>query len=63
MYVKIITSDGTQIFPCTRVYDQPSAVVVERAGKPFMTISREDNPKLSVYVLNNEGKTIDAFHR
>ena len=61
MYAKLVTPEGTQVFPCTRIYDQGKRIFIEREGIPTMEIATTEYEWMSIYVLNGSGKTIDSF--
>ena len=63
MYIKIITEEGEQFFPCAEIDNQAGSIVIKRVDQSLMVIEKSEYKRLDVFVLNNEGKTIDAYYK
>lgn len=76
MIVKVVTRgtgyDSDQSYTFTNLYecshfsvdeweDEPLILRIDEAGKLGQISIRLDAPKTEVYIMNNEGKTIDRF--
>ena len=61
MFVKLVYPEGEHLFECDSIkYDANSFIYIERGKKPFVTIHKYDDYKsLCVYIMNDNGKTID----
>ena len=62
MFVRLVAETHNVLFECDRVIETEESLDFWKGDEIFVNLVYADEEKISAYVMNNNGKTIDSFH-